>query len=272
MSTDFEKIWITSAELQGLLWNLKDNVDGTCDRLLPQIKCVLSQLNEMIGELDPDSETGTPADEIPENIETDETETLSVTENNIAPEVEYNEPENENQNNNDIIAENAEFEQEEDAEPCDTETPDEDDTVENEDKEIELPEEEHVISEISEDKHVEDTITESEPDSDLESNSEPARLETPVVQNRTEPICVDEKLSRKISGDIRKSFTLNDKFLYRRELFGNSAQQYNEAMDLISEMKNYNEAETYFLDNYGWSPDNHHVKNFMKILFNHFNS
>lgn len=81
---------------------------------------------------------------------------------------------------------------------------------------------------------------------------------------------VDEVLSRNVSKDIYKAFTINDKFRFRRELFGNSSAQYNEALDLISEMTSYEQAADYFLNNYGWNPEDESVKGFLKILQHHF--
>lgn len=96
------------------------------------------------------------------------------------------------------------------------------------------------------------------------------------IENPTEPVSVqpkvDEVLSRHVSRDIYKAFTINDKFRYRKALFGNSAAQYNEALDLISQMNSYDQAADYFLNNYGWNPEDSDVKGFLKILEHHFNA
>lgn len=83
-------------------------------------------------------------------------------------------------------------------------------------------------------------------------------------------IKVEDKLFRKMTGDIRRAFSLNDKFLFRRELFGNNNRQYDEALDLISEMNSFEETRSYFLNQYGWDTDNPHVDRFLKIIANHF--
>ena len=96
------------------------------------------------------------------------------------------------------------------------------------------------------------------------------------IEKTAEPVSakpkVDEVLSRHVSKDIYKAFTINDKFRYRQALFGNSAAQYNEALDLISQMNSYDQAADYFLNNYGWNPDDSDVKGFLKILEHHFNA
>lgn len=113
---------------------------------------------------------------------------------------------------------------------------------------------------------------------------EDADVQTPVVpkaekqsvvaetQPRTTAIYLDEKLSRKISKNFRQAISLNDKFRFRRELFGNSSQQYDAALDLIAEMSSFDEARAYFLDNYGWDAENPDVKSFFTILSNHYSN
>lgn len=96
------------------------------------------------------------------------------------------------------------------------------------------------------------------------------------IEKTVEPVSakpkIDEVLSRHVSKDIYKAFTINDKFRYRQALFGNSAAQYNEALDLISQMNSYDQAADYFLNNYGWNPEDSDVKGFLKILEHHFNA
>ena len=101
-----------------------------------------------------------------------------------------------------------------------------------------------------------------------ERNEKTAKIEETVSAKPK----VDEVLSRHVSKDINKAFTINDKFRYRKALFGNSAAQYNEALDLISQMNSYDQAADYFLNNYGWNPEDNEVKGFLKILEHHFNA
>lgn len=108
--------------------------------------------------------------------------------------------------------------------------------------------------------------------SDEESESEREQEGKKLTAVEDTKIKVDEVLSRHKSKDIYKAFTLNDKFRFRRELFGNSSAQYNEALDLISEMGSYREAEDYFLNNYGWNPEDDSTKAFLKIIEHHFNA
>ena len=81
---------------------------------------------------------------------------------------------------------------------------------------------------------------------------------------------VDEKLQRSISKDIRKAFSVNDRFRFQRELFAGSASAMNTAIEHIEMMSSYGNAELYFFSQLHWDRDNEDVKDFMAIVRNHF--
>lgn len=89
--------------------------------------------------------------------------------------------------------------------------------------------------------------------------------ETPVTAMR-----VDEKLQRTISKDIRKAFSVNDRFRFQRDLFAGSASAMNTAIEHIEMMSSYGNAELYFFSQLHWDRDNEDVKDFMAIVRNHF--
>lgn len=68
--------------------------------------------------------------------------------------------------------------------------------------------------------------------------------------------------------DLRKMFTLNDKFMFRRELFGNSDGEFNATLDLIAAMRTYEEAEEYAYEDLRWDRENPRVKEFMMVVQN----
>lgn len=84
------------------------------------------------------------------------------------------------------------------------------------------------------------------------------------------PITVDEKLQRNISKDLRNALSINDRFRFRRELFGNSDLDMNDALDMILTMRSYDEASDYFYGELGWDRDNPDVADFMAIVSKHF--
>ena len=97
--------------------------------------------------------------------------------------------------------------------------------------------------------------------------------ESSIPQNRhsvSEPIRLDEKLARENSRNLRKAFSLNDKFRFRRELFSNSDILMNETLDAIEAMSSINEATDYFYTDLKWDKSNQDVIDFVEIITHHF--
>lgn len=64
--------------------------------------------------------------------------------------------------------------------------------------------------------------------------------------------------------------TLNDRFLYTRELFGGSGEQYLQALSLIESMTDYNTVKSYFLEEMGWDEEKPEVKMFLETVGHYF--
>ncbi len=94
-----------------------------------------------------------------------------------------------------------------------------------------------------------------------------AQRETPAQESR--PIAVDERM---LKSDLRKSFTLNDKFRFRRELFGGDDAEFSDTLDLLATMHSLSEAEEYIYDDLQWSREDENVAEFMDIVANFFNT
>lgn len=86
------------------------------------------------------------------------------------------------------------------------------------------------------------------------------------------PLTLADRLSidQAKSKDIKRAFTLNDRFRFKRELFGNSESDFADALNVIAAMSTYEEAEEYFYNDLCWSADNDEVKDFMAVVRNHF--
>lgn len=84
-----------------------------------------------------------------------------------------------------------------------------------------------------------------------------AKSPTPAVQTRT-------------VGDIRKAMTLNDKFLFRRELFGGNDAELNDTIELLASMHSFDEVEEYIYDDLQWDRKNPTVVDFMEIIKTYF--
>lgn len=68
----------------------------------------------------------------------------------------------------------------------------------------------------------------------------------------------------------RPVFSINDRFRFRRELFGNSDRDFNASLDLLCTMETLDEAENYFYNDLEWDPDQPCVKDFMSIVERYF--
>ncbi len=94
--------------------------------------------------------------------------------------------------------------------------------------------------------------------------------EVPVVVVGEEPLRVSDKLHRSISKDLRRALSLNDRFRFSRELFGNKMPLLDNALDTIEGMSTHEEAEAYLLGDLGLNPDDEAAAEFMTIVKNHF--
>lgn len=104
-----------------------------------------------------------------------------------------------------------------------------------------------------------------------EELSEPSpAVSTEIVIDETGVDVNQSAFALKSRGDIRKMFTLNDNYKFRRELFANSQEQYTQALTDIESMESMTQAEDYFYNSLAWNKDNDEVKEFMSIVSVYF--
>ena len=127
-------------------------------------------------------------------------------------------------------------------------------------------------------------VSEPEPTPVDEPEPEPVEAPTPAPEEvepeaeseefepdpDDQPLTLDEALHRDMTKDLRQAFSLNDRYRYRRELFGNSDSVMNETLNLIEAMHSFDEAEDYFYNDLQWEHDSPEVADFMVIIKNHF--
>lgn len=99
------------------------------------------------------------------------------------------------------------------------------------------------------------------------------------LYNRGEPmesepsvLTVGDMMSARRAKELRKALGLNDRFRFRRELFGNSDVNMNDTLNLIDTMADYAEARDYLINDLGWSADEPVVKEFLELVSLHFKS
>ena len=124
----------------------------------------------------------------------------------------------------------------------------------------------------AEDKPIFDDAPIDEEDAPLDEEYEDDEEEDDdeVLDDDDEALTLDEALQRSMSRDLRKAFSLNDRFRYRRELFGNSDVEMNDTLNLVETMHSYSEAEEFFYGDLEWDSESPEVKDFMAVIRNHF--
>lgn len=68
----------------------------------------------------------------------------------------------------------------------------------------------------------------------------------------------------------RLVFSINDRFRFKRELFGNSDADFNNTLALVASMEDYEEAEDYFAGELQWDKSRVEVADFLEILKKYF--
>ena len=307
MNVNIEELITINYELEGLLYLAMHRGDDTPKEVWSLISDKIKSLNEGISPAveDDDVDTDYTPDNavISRNDETDVTaeEQPEIEEpENQEPTVQDEEPESEDAPEI-SLTENQEEELEEDTakssqpqltiigesteelpEHCDAEP-----EASCQDIEQESSTEPEPIAEPMPETTVEIETVEPEPEGEEEpelkeepepeeEQEEPEDEEIVMPQYDTtetdneEPIRLDEKLARENSRNLRKAFSLNDMFRFRRELFGNSATEMTDTLNLVEAMSSLSEANDYFYNDLEWDASNPEVQDFMDIIAKHF--
>lgn len=153
-------------------------------------------------------------------------------------------------------------------------------------------EEDEVISVVKTEPEADDieeetplTVEEAEEIEDIEDSAEDtsdgvlgAEEETDVISEpEPEPVRplsdtlkVDELIARKESADLRRAFTLNDKFRFRRTIFGGSDEKFSQTLQQLEAMPDFDTALSHLED---ILPENgEDNEDFIAIIKAHFDS
>ncbi|MGM9872944.1 MAG: hypothetical protein ACI30X_05750 [Muribaculaceae bacterium] len=94
----------------------------------------------------------------------------------------------------------------------------------------------------------------------------PEPVEKPIVVSEPVEVAVEPAYH-----DLRKLLTLNDKFMFRRELFDNNDEEFNATIDLLSAMHSLDEVEEYLYYDLAWDRENPTVVLFHEFVARAFN-
>lgn len=91
----------------------------------------------------------------------------------------------------------------------------------------------------------------------IEDDEEEVMPEAPKVEDRPIKLAV---------GSRRPTFSINDRFLFIRELFGGDAKAFKQALNRLDTFGGYAAAEEYFVRDFGISPDDETGARFLEII------
>ena len=99
------------------------------------------------------------------------------------------------------------------------------------------------------------------------SMSEP---HTKTVLADKSSVSLNDVLEKQNLSDFKKAFSLNDRFRFRRELFGGNEEKMNQAITDLNSMSSYEESVEYLNNVLKWNVEDESVADFMKLLEKRF--
>lgn len=103
---------------------------------------------------------------------------------------------------------------------------------------------------------------------DPEFPPEKGKEKNSIIQQPT--VSLNEILEKKNLSDFRKAFSLNDRFRFRRELFGGDEERMNKAIADLNDLNSYEDSITYLHNKLNWNIEDPAVAGFIKLLEKRF--
>ena len=110
--------------------------------------------------------------------------------------------------------------------------------------------------------------TETQPQSVAPTAHEAILTEQPAI--KTQASSLNDLLERKNLSDFRKAFSLNDRFRFRRELFGGSEELMNQVIADLNEIKSYEASVTYLQNVLNGKGEETAVADFLQLIEKRF--
>lgn len=111
------------------------------------------------------------------------------------------------------------------------------------------------------------------PQAEPEKIAEPEKPAEPPhkpVTTEKQGVFLSDLLEKKNLSDFRKAFSLNDRFRFRRELFGGNEEKMNKAITDLNDIHTYEESVTYLNNELKWNIEDEAVADFIKLLEKRF--
>ena len=91
-------------------------------------------------------------------------------------------------------------------------------------------------------------------------------IETPDIEIKKNEDNIKERPSLKKQSTLKSAFSLNDRFLYSRELFNGNMKMFDSTLEHIEGIGDYSVAEDYFYNELEWDRERPEVASFMEII------
>ena len=87
-----------------------------------------------------------------------------------------------------------------------------------------------------------------------------------VIPAERPGLFLNDLLEKKNFSDFRKAFSLNDRFRFRRELFGGDEARMNKVINDLNDLHSYEDSVTYLNNELKWNIEDEAVADFIKLL------
>lgn len=119
---------------------------------------------------------------------------------------------------------------------------------------------------LQQDTVAEESAEDSTEQTSTETSETTLEAETPIMPDDSASAAPQQRQAKK----LRAAFSLNDRFLYARELFNGNMKMFDSTLDFLEGIEDYSIIEDYFYSELEWNPEDTNVASFMEILRPHF--
>ena len=109
-----------------------------------------------------------------------------------------------------------------------------------------------------------------EPNPVKESEAPVVGTSEKVISAERPGLFLNDLLEKKNLSDFRKAFSLNDRFRFRRELFGGDEARMNKVINDLNDLHSYEDSVTYLNNELKWNIEDEAVADFIKLLEKRF--
>ena len=103
----------------------------------------------------------------------------------------------------------------------------------------------------------------------LAEENEPIQKELIPTMERN-GLFLNDLLEKKNLSDFKKAFSLNDRFRFKRELFGGNEELMNETISTLNLLQSYNDSIAYIQEHFQWNQEDSATIDFIKLLEKRF--